>query len=45
MIGLYRLSSQFRCVCETLDAFSGLICKQEGYKLELDLPEGQELYR
>lgn len=45
VLGLYRLSEQFKCICDTLDSFSGLISKQEGYKLELDIPEGQELFR
>jgi hypothetical protein len=45
VLGLYRLSQQFKYVCDTLDSFSGLIFKQESYKLELDISEKQELFR
>jgi hypothetical protein len=43
--GLYRLSDEFGVVCASLDSFSNLMSKHEGYKIELDITEGQELFR
>lgn len=33
IVGLYRLSDEFGVVCASLDSFSNLMSKHEGYKI------------